>query len=57
MPFLNKIAKDYLDEAAKPLLDLERPGDKEVVKSCETQFRHRMKFHLDTFANKDLVGH
>jgi hypothetical protein len=25
-PYLNKVSKEYLDEAAKPLLDLERPG-------------------------------
>jgi len=55
MPYLNNVAKDYLDEAAKPLLDLERPGDLEVVKSCEYQFQNRMKFHLDTFVNKALV--
>jgi len=30
-PYLNKVSKDYLDEAAKPLLDLERPGDKVSV--------------------------
>jgi hypothetical protein len=24
--YLNKVSRDYLDEAAKPLLELERPG-------------------------------
>ena len=51
-PYLNQASRDYLDEAAKPLLDLERPGDKEMVTSCEDQFKARMKFHLTTFQNK-----
>ena len=45
-PFLSKVSRDFLDEAAKPLLDLERPGDSQVVKSCESEFENRMKFHL-----------
>jgi hypothetical protein len=54
-PYLNKVSMDYLDEAAKPLLDLERPGDKEMVLGCEQQFRNRMKFHLMTFQNKEMI--
>jgi hypothetical protein len=45
-PFLSKPSRDYLDEASKPLLDLERPGDSDVVKGCEAEFQQRMKFHL-----------
>lgn len=48
-PFLTKAADDFLSDAAKPLYDLERPGDKEVVKSCVLQFNNRMKFHLSVF--------
>lgn len=54
-PYLNQASTDYLDEAAKPLLDLERPGDKEVVKTCEDQFKNRMKFHLYTFQGKNVA--
>ncbi len=45
-PYLSKLSREYLDEASKPLLDLERPGDSEVVKTCEAEFVRRMQFHL-----------
>jgi len=45
-PFLSKISRDFLDEASKPLLDLERPGDSQIVKACEAEFEERMKFYL-----------
>ena len=45
-PFLSKVSRDFLDEASKPLLDLERPGDSQVVKTCEAEFEERMKFYL-----------
>ena len=44
-PFLNKNASDYLSDAAKPLYDLERPGDSDNVKACVKEFKKRMKFH------------
>ena len=44
--FLNSKAISLLEEASKPLLDLERPGDRETVKACEEQFNETMKFHL-----------
>lgn len=44
-PFLNKNASDYLSDAAKPLYDLERPGDSDNVKACVKEFKRRMKFH------------
>ena len=47
-PYLNQASRD---EAAKPLLDFERPGDKEVVTNCKDQFK--MNFHLTTFQNKE----
>ena len=54
-PYLNKSSKDYLGEASKPLLDLERPGDRDVVNSCEKTFRTTMAFHLNAFErSKDL---
>ena len=40
----SKISRDFLDEASKPLLDLEKPGDNQMVKSCEDEFQDRMKF-------------
>ena len=43
---MSKTSREHLDEASKPLLDLERPGDSEVVKTCEAEFERRMKFHL-----------
>ncbi len=45
-PFLNQAAVDFLGDAAKPLYDLERPGDSESVKACVAEFDKRMKFHL-----------
>ena len=48
-PYLNKAAQDYLSEASKPLLDLERPGDRDVVHVCEKTFKATMAFHLNTF--------
>lgn len=45
-PFLNKTASDFLGDAAKPLYDLERPGDSDSVKACVAEFNKRMKFHL-----------
>ena len=45
-PYLSKTSRDFLDEASKPLLDLEKPGDKQMVKHCEAEFQERMKFHL-----------
>ena len=45
-PYLSRISRDFLDEASKPLLDLEKQGDSQVVKSCEAEFQDRMKFHL-----------
>jgi len=45
-PFLNSKAVKLLEEASKPLLDLERPGDRETVRACEDQFNETMKFHL-----------
>jgi len=54
-PYLNKTAKEYLSEASKPLLDLERPGDREIVNACEKAFRSTMAFHLNAFErSKDL---
>ena len=54
-PYLNQPAKDFLGEASKPLLDLERPGDREVVTGCEKNFRSTMAFHLNAFErSKDL---
>ena len=54
-PYLNRIAKEYLSEASKPLLDLERPGDREIVTECEKTFRSTMAFHLNAFErSKDL---
>ena len=44
--FLNPKAVKLLEEASKPLLDLERPGDRETVKACEEQFNATMAFHL-----------
>ena len=43
--FLTKTAGEFLSDAAKPLYDLERPGDKEVVDTCVREFERRMKFH------------
>lgn len=45
-PFLTNVADDLLSDAAKPLYDLERPGDKEVVERCVKEFNRRMQFHL-----------
>jgi len=45
-PYLSRISRDFLDEASKPLLDLEKQGDSQVVKTCEAEFQDRMKFHL-----------
>ena len=46
-PFLNDKAKKHLEEASKPLLELERPGDRETVKVCEDHFKQTMAFHLN----------
>lgn len=43
---MSKASRDHLDEASKPLLELERPGDSELVKACEAEYQSRMKFHL-----------
>ncbi|CAB4064857.1 EXOC2 [Lepeophtheirus salmonis] len=53
-PFLNKDSAKYLDEASKPLLELERPGDRQIVKSCQNQFEKRMKFHLYAFQINEI---
>ena len=42
-----------LEEASKPLLDLERPGDRETVKACEEQFNATMAFHLSALLPVD----
>ena len=47
--FLTKAANDFLSDAAKPLYDLERPGDRAVVEACVAEFNSRMKFHLMVF--------
>ena len=43
---MSKNSREYLDEASKPLLELERPGDSEIVKYCEVEFEKKMKYHL-----------
>ncbi len=45
-PLLTETAREYLTDAAKPLYDLERPGDKEVIDACIAQFSKRMRFHV-----------
>ena len=49
-PFLNPKAVGLLEEASRPLLDLERPGDRETVTACEDQFNATMAFHLGALA-------
>ena len=49
-PFLNEKAVGLLEEASRPLLDLERPGDRETVTACENEFKDTMAFHLSALA-------
>merc|ERR1712142_78083 len=50
-PFLNDKARKHLEEASKPLLDLERPGDRDTVKLCEDAFKDTMTFHLNALTS------
>ena len=45
-PYLNQPAGDFLNDAAKPLYELERPGDMDMVMACVEKFNKKMKFHL-----------
>ncbi len=44
--YLTEAADNFLSDAAKPLYDLERPGDREIIQTCIAEFNKRMKFHL-----------
>ena len=54
-PFLTESAGTFLTDAAKPLYDLERPGDKEVIGTCIEEFNKRMKFHLVSLKAKPVA--
>jgi len=43
---LTRTADDYLTDAARPLYELERPGDKEAIGSCVGEFNKRMRLHV-----------
>ena len=53
-PFLTASAGTFLTDAAKPLYDLERPGDKDVIKVCIEEFNKRMRFHLASLQAKPV---
>lgn len=44
--YLNKAAGDFLADSAKPLKDLERPGDREIIDQCIEVFKDRMRLSL-----------